>query len=93
MTKIDVTIIQNLVNQIKISNVKRAIEVGKELTRIKATLNRGEWIPFIESSVGLSKRTCQNYMFLYNQPIQEKHYIHGTEEIMKMIREGHDLSV
>jgi hypothetical protein len=92
MKQTDVTIIQDLVMQVNISTSKRAIEIGTHLFKLKHSLIHGEWIPFVKQNIGLSIRTCQNYMGLAKQVIHEKHYHLGLEGLMAAIREGQDLS-
>lgn len=73
--------------------VKNAINVGNALLAVKATVDHGEWIPFMKEHFSVSTRYCQNCMYLAKNPIQEKHYRLGTEELLRRLRTEEDLSV
>lgn len=92
MSNTDVLIIQDLVMEANIASVVRAIKIGTHLKRIKYSLSHGEWIPFMKENIGLSQRTCQNYMYLCKHVIHPKYYHYGIEGLMEMIRSGEDLS-
>ena len=47
------------------NSLELAIEAGKLLTNIKATLQHGEFIPWIEANMPFTDRTARNYMNLY----------------------------
>ena len=47
--------------------VAEAWEIGKELTEAKSLVARGYWIPWVETEVGLSRRTAQRLMAVYER--------------------------
>jgi len=74
--------------------VKNAIKLGEILFKIKDSVKdkKESWLDFIEDNFSLSTRTCQNYMKLAKTPIHENHYKEGTEKVLKLLRDGYDLS-
>lgn len=86
-------ILMRCIEGAQIDSVKNAIAIGNALFSIKATIPYGSWLDFIKSNFELSIRTCQDYMYLAKNPIQESYYKLGTKKITVMLREGEDLSV
>ena len=74
-------------------SVKNAIAIGNALFSIKATIPHGGWEDFMKSNFEISIRSCQDYMYLAKNPIQEHYYKLGTKKLTLMLREGNDLSV
>jgi hypothetical protein len=46
-------------------NLNKAIRVGVLLTEQKATLNHGQWLPWLTANVSFEPRTAQRYMSVF----------------------------
>lgn len=84
--------LQRCIEGAQMASVVHAIRIGNALTSVKAQLEHGEWIPFLKGNFGYSIRSCQNFMYIAKHPIAKKYYKLGTEEIIKRLRAGDDLS-
>jgi len=47
-------------------NVDYAIEIGRLLTERKESFGHGEWLPWLQANVELSRDTADNYRWVYN---------------------------
>jgi hypothetical protein len=65
LQKTETKIIQGLLDEIdvhKYAAVEKAIEVGERLSKIKADLKHGEWLPWVKANISISERTAREYM-------------------------------
>jgi hypothetical protein len=77
-----------------INAVRNAIQMGNSLHLIKIAVKdkKESWLDFMKENFSISTRACQNFMKLAKTSIHETHYKYGTEELLKLIRDGHDVS-
>ena len=47
--------------------IQHALAAGELLTEAKAKVQHGQWLPWLEANCGLSERTSQRYMRLFNE--------------------------
>jgi hypothetical protein len=87
-----IRIIRDLTVKFQVAFVSSIIAIGNELLLIKKEVGHGEWIPFVKSELGISIRSCQNYMKLAKTPIDQQNYRYGMEGLLELMRIGVDLS-
>ena len=54
-------------------SVEEAWEVGKELVQVKKRIKYGYWVPWVETQIGLPRRTAQRLMELYTRDPKKRH--------------------
>jgi len=73
-------------------SVSNGIKTGNLLLRLKSYVPRGQWEPFIEKNLKLSKRTCQCYMRLAKANINECFWHLGMQKLHELLSNNCDLT-
>ena len=62
-------------------------ELGKELTEVKAQLPHGYFLPWVETEIGLARRTAQRLMDLYARDPDKRHValFKSTSEALRLL--------
>lgn len=53
--------------------VEEAWTLGQELCRAKQQVRHGQWIPWVEGTIGLTRRTAQRFMALHQTYPEKRH--------------------
>ena len=68
-------------------SVEEGWEVGRELVEAKKQIEHGYWIPWIETQIGLARRTAQRLMDLYTRDPEKRHVTQfaSTSEALRLL--------
>ena len=68
-------------------SVMEGWEIGRELVQAKKKVEHGYWIPWVETQVGLTRRTAQRLMELYTRDPKKRHVTRfvSTSEALRLL--------